>query len=106
MRAKIAFIALATIGALLLLIAVAIEIVATLRGQQLEVPHVVIYVGMLFGFVGFYGLDHRSALDGARFVVQSATSIIAVVRGGGRRKTDAVAVVVDDIDDKKKESGE
>jgi hypothetical protein len=49
-----------------------------------------VLIGCGLGFVGFYMVDHRSALEGGRFLVQSATGLLAVVRGGAKRPGDLV----------------
>jgi hypothetical protein len=49
-------------------------------------------IGCLFGFVGFFILNPKRAVEGAQVVVDSSVRIIGVVRGG-RRSTDTKVVV-------------
>lgn len=55
---------------------------------------VVISIGALMAFVGFFMLDSADALVGARFVVDSFTQIVGTVRSG-RRSTDRPVVVAE-----------
>lgn len=57
-------------------------------------PHAIhappVLIGCVLGFVGFYLLDPHGALEGGRFLVQSATGVLAIVRGGAKRPGDVV----------------
>lgn len=86
---RIAFVTLAIVGVLFLIASVTIEIAGALNEKHYEVPHSAIYVGMILGFIGFYGLNPDRALKGGDFIVSSATRIITAVRTG-RRSTDVV----------------
>lgn len=86
------FITCAVIGALILLAAITIEIVGVIRSTHYELPHKVYLIGMLFGFVGFFGLDKKSAIDGTTFIVDIAGRIVPLLRAG-RRKTDPLVPV-------------
>lgn len=48
-------------------------------------------LGIVLGFIGFYIIDPVHAEQGARIVIDGATSVIQVVRSG-RRSTDNVIV--------------
>lgn len=64
-------------------------------GEHYDVNVTLLLVGATLGFVGFYILDNKRALDGGRFLVQSAAGILAVVRGGAKRSGDVVIAPVD-----------
>jgi hypothetical protein len=51
----------------------------------------VVAIAFIIGFVGAYLLDPKEAEDGGGFLVNSAVSIIGVVRSG-RRATDPIVV--------------
>lgn len=81
---SIGFVALAMIAVTIFLVAVTVEIIGTLNGKAWEIPHTVLYVATVLGFVGFYGIDPKRAKDGGAFIVESFTRIVSVVRKIGR----------------------
>lgn len=89
----VAFVVLASIGALVLLSEIALHIAGSFTGRTYEIDHGVVFLGMLFGFVGFYGLDSKRAIAGGAFIVDSSVKIMnAFPVKFGRRSTDAVAI--------------
>lgn len=58
-------------------------------------------IGCLFGFIGFFILSPKRAVEGAQVVVGSTVSVIGVLRGG-RRATDPKVVVADPNDTEEK----
>lgn len=89
----IAFVVLASVGALVLLTEVALHIAGSFTGRTYEIDHGVVFLGMLFGFVGFYGLDSKRAIAGGTFIIDSSVKIMnAFPVKFGRRSTDAVAI--------------
>lgn len=90
--ARVAFIVAAAIGALILLTEVGLHIASTITDREFELNHGILLIGILFGFVGFYGLDPKRARDGAGFAVDQTVKVINALPRFGRRKSDAVAV--------------
>lgn len=90
--ARIAFGICAAIGGIVLLTEVALHIVSASTSRTYELNHGVTLIGILFGFVGFYGLDPKRARDGGAFLVDSSVKIIRELPRFGRRSTDPVAV--------------
>lgn len=84
----------AAIGTIVVLSEVAMHFVAEVSSIKYEMNHVVLLVGAILGFVGFFMLDRKGAEEGGGFLVNSATRIIGVIRTG--RRSDDIAVVVDD----------
>jgi hypothetical protein len=83
--------ALAAVGALSLMIELGLYWLSPYYFGQ---PHAIkappVILGSMLGFVGFYLLDHEHALEGGKFLVQSAEGLLAVVRGGAKRPGDVV----------------
>ena len=89
---RIAFIALATIGAAIWLLAVGLHLAGSFTGHIYEIDHTVLLVGGIFGFVGFFGMDSKRATAGATVIVDGTVRILSVLPRFGRRSTDALAV--------------
>lgn len=82
---------LAAIGVLTLMMELGLYWLSPfLLGAPYAIHAAPVLIGCGLGFVGFYMLDHASALEGGRFLVQSAEGLIAVVRGGAKRPGDVV----------------
>jgi hypothetical protein len=82
---------LATLGVLILLVELGLYWLSPLLASATHsIRAAPVLIGCGLGFVGFYMLDHASALEGGRFLVQSAEGILAVVRGGAKRPGDVV----------------
>lgn len=83
--------ALIVLGVLVYLIEVALYVWGAYAQQHIELPHMVTVIGTLFGFVGLYMEDPKSAKDGGDFIV-TQTERLARALPFGRRKTDPVGV--------------
>lgn len=64
------------------------------RNEHYDVNVTLLLLGAVLGFVGFYVLDNKRALEAGQFLVQSATGVLAVVRGGAKRSGDTVITPV------------
>lgn len=83
---------MAGIGLVILVACAVVEVAGVITGKGWEIPHTVFYVGLVVGFVGFYGRDPKRAKDGGEFVVTSAVRILGALPRFGRRASDAVAI--------------
>lgn len=103
-RRNVGAIILASLGVTLLVTSAVIEIVGEITNRDFEIPHTVLYIGMLLGFAGFYRIDPKQATGGGQFVVDTFVRVATVLRG--RRASDAVAVVrPEDVKEPPKEGG-
>lgn len=91
---KVAFKLLAGLGVLLGLVGIGVDIYGAVTSTTIEVPHTVYWGAILFGFVGFFGLNPDSAERGANIATNTVTRVLNAlpVPRFGRRSTDAVAV--------------
>lgn len=84
---------LAAIGVAVLVFQIGLYFYGALTHVDYQVYRPVSYLGMVLGFVGFYMIQPKGALEGASFLRDTAVAIISVVRTG-KRAGDAVAVEV------------
>jgi hypothetical protein len=84
---------LAAIGVGILLFQVGLYFFGALTHVEYQVYRPVSYIGTMVGFVGFYMINSKGALEGAAFIRDSVVAFISVVRTG-KRSGDAIAVEV------------
>lgn len=84
---------LASIGVAILLFQVGLYFFGALTHVEYQVYRPVSYIGTLLGFVGFYMINSKGALEGAMFIRESVVAFISVIRTG-KRSGDAIAVEV------------
>lgn len=70
---------LASIGVAVLLLEVALHVAGYFSGHTYELDHATLFVGVVLGFVGFYGMDPRRARDGGDFLVTAVVRIAGVI---------------------------
>jgi hypothetical protein len=84
---------LASIGVFVLLFQVGLYFYDVLVGVDYQLYRPVAYIAVMFGFVGFYMIQPKGALEGAGFLRDTVVAFISVVRTG-KRAGDSVAVEV------------
>jgi len=79
-------------GVIVLLAVVVLYFWGIITGRHVDVPPIVIAIGMIFGFVGFFMEDPNASKDGGNFLVTTAERLARVIPLG-RRKTDPAIVI-------------
>lgn len=85
--------ALAAVGVGVLLFQIGLYFYGALTHIDYQVYRPVSYIAMMLGFVGFYMIQPKGALEGAGFIRDTVVAFIEVVRTG-KRAGDAIAVQV------------